>query len=154
MDKKHPFIIINDTREQRPYKFPEWDVEVKTLNTGDISIKGAENLITLDRKDIGDFVSCCGSGRDRFKRELERMKGYRFSAILIETTMLQLMRGAWRGKVQPSHVLGSIASWSVKYKVHFFFVTDHASGEAFSLYLLRKFYDYCSDFANTFRFTE
>ena len=49
--------ILIDTREQRPYKF-DIDTVTGTLTTGDYSICGLENYISIERKTIDDLIGC------------------------------------------------------------------------------------------------
>ena len=79
-----PGILI-DTREQLPFTFSA-DVQttVGTLSTGDYSIPGFEDQVTIERKSKPDLFGSCGSGRERFKQEWERMAEFRFAVVVIE----------------------------------------------------------------------
>lgn len=111
--KTQPTILI-DTREQTPWSF-SMPTQRATLTTGDYSIGGLESLVTIERKSLHDFVVCCGSDRKRFTRELDRLRGYPFRAVFIESDLTTIERGDWRSKLQPPHILGAIASWSSKH---------------------------------------
>ena len=80
-----PFTVIVDTREQYPYTFAKIPAdkgegggtltvptERGTLETGDYSIKGLEQIIAIESKSKEDLFGSLGSGRGRFVRELER----------------------------------------------------------------------------------
>lgn len=89
-------IIIRDTREQAGYDFacitPPPVVNVATLTTGDYSLKGLENQITIERKNLSDAFGTFGRGRARWERELERMAGYQFAAVVIEADWHTIVR--------------------------------------------------------------
>ena len=146
------FTIIQDTREQTPFKFsPGIPVELSKLDTGDYSMKNLTDLVTIERKSVQDLVGCIGKGRERFERELKRMRGYRYRAVVIEGTLQKLSGGNWRGKILPQHVLGSIASWRIKYGIDFIYAGNADLAAQETERLLRKFHDYCSDYARRFR---
>ena len=46
------------------------------LATGDYSIEGLENDITIERKSMSDAFGTFGGGRDRWLREMSRMKTF------------------------------------------------------------------------------
>ena len=80
------FQIVTDTREQHPFSFEGYPVEVKprALPTGDYSLDGFEDRIAIERKAAGDLLSCMTGGRERFTRELERLRGYEAAAVVVE----------------------------------------------------------------------
>lgn len=78
---KAEYEIVIDTREQLPF----WDnCERKKLNVGDYSLKGYEDIISLERKSTGDLFGTCGAGHKRFHKELERAKTLKYFAIVVE----------------------------------------------------------------------
>lgn len=108
--------IIVDTREQRPWSFTSATMP-GTLDAGDYSVAGLTHLIAIERKSLPDLLACCGHGRDRFKRELQRMRAYRFRALIIEAGLSDIEAGQWRSQLKPSHVAGALASWSATYEL-------------------------------------
>ena len=111
-----PTIII-DTREQTPWAFENLPTEREALDSADYSIRGLEHLVAVERKSLDDLLACVGRERDRFKRELQRLRGYRFRCLIIEASNWELENGDWRSKVLPSHVLGSLAAWQCQYEL-------------------------------------
>jgi len=145
-----PFTIVVDTREQTPFDFGDHPVVRGTLDAGDYSILNMTDLVAIERKSLSDLVGCVGRERERFERELHRLKAYRYAAVVIEATRKQVAAGKWRGEIKPACVLGSIASWRVKTGVDFVYAGDAAAGAEETLTLLRKFRDYCEGFARRF----
>ncbi len=129
--KIHPVAII-DSREQEPYEFSNLPSQRGSLATGDYSVVGLEHRIGLERKSLPDLVACCGHGRERFVRELERLQGLRFRAVIVEATLAEIEAGQWRSRLKPNHVLGAIASWSTKYSLPFFFAGGHVQAGRFA----------------------
>ncbi len=66
--------IIIDSREQRPLKFPNYNVKVEKLEFADykLSNKNRDNVVYFERKTGGDFLGTLSSGYERFQREIER----------------------------------------------------------------------------------
>ncbi len=116
---------IMDTREQYPFLFPTMPAKLGTLDTGDYSVAGIEHLVTVERKSLSDLLGCCGRDRDRFKRELQRMRAYRFRLLVVEANLADLEAGEWRSKLKPNHVLGSLAAWSAQYTLPVWLGGDH-----------------------------
>ena len=112
---KHPPAIIVDTREQTPFVFAHLPTVTDTLATGDYSIAGLTHLICVERKSLADLLACVGRERDRFVRELQRLSAYPYRLLVVESDAAAIERGGWPGKIQPAHVMGSLASWTVRY---------------------------------------
>lgn len=129
--KIQPVVVI-DTREQHPFTFDNLRVEPGTLQTGDYSIRGLEHLVAIERKSLDDLLGCVGRDRDRFLRELARLRGFRYRMLVVETDVSTLEAGDWRSKLQPSHVLGSLAAWSAQYSIPIWLGGDHESSGRFT----------------------
>jgi len=145
-------VIIVDNREQTPWIFPpEQIVKAGTLQTGDYSIEGLTDLICVERKSVQDLVGCIGKGRERFERELHRMRGYRFACVIVEGSLRKLSGGNWRGKITPTQLLGSVASWRIRYNVDFIYADNAELGAQECERILRKYRDYLRSFARRFK---
>jgi len=146
---KDKFTIIVDSREQTPFRFDDWPVEVAGLVTGDYSIKGLEDLVSIERKSVDDLCGCVTNNRERFKKELHRLQSYRCRAIIVEAEMGWIYDGNYHSKVKPQCVIGSICSWQIKYNVPFVFAGPF--GAKFSLSLMRNFWIQCEMFVKVFQ---
>src|SRR5260370_22642077 len=94
--------IVVDTREQAPLPFARLKTQAGTLATGDYSVAGVESLFAVERKSISDLVGCCmGQNRDRFERELHRLRGFRFRRLLIIGTEAQIQEGKYCSSIKP-----------------------------------------------------
>lgn len=106
--------IIIDTREQRPWTFSDFNCETerKGLVTGDYSLVGLEDHISIERKSFDDFLGSIGTGRDRFMREMHRLKAYPVKALIIEATYSEIASGLIfansRSRLTPNHAIGVI----------------------------------------------
>ncbi len=112
-----PTIVV-DTREQDPLTFARLASERAALQTGDYSFRGGEDLFAVERKSIPDLVSCCvGESRERFFRELHRLRGFRFKRLLIIGTHGDIEAGAYRSSITPRAVLATIACIEARFDV-------------------------------------
>lgn len=109
--------IMIDSREKRPFEFPERFVSRRTkLYTGDYSIEGFEKPgpmgIIVERKSLDDLVGCCyGSNRDRFEKEMDRMKAYGSRMVVVEASWQNILAREYRSRMEPNAIIGSIMSW-------------------------------------------
>lgn len=102
---------ICDSREQIPLDLAPLRVIRGTLPTGDYSVVGMENIVSLERKSLDDLLGCVGHDRERFDREVQRLLAYPVRALIIESSWAALERGGWRSKVTPAAALGSCLGW-------------------------------------------
>jgi DNA excision repair protein ERCC-4 len=117
-------VAIIDTREQLPLDLSPMQVQRGGLQTGDYSLQGLEDAIAIERKSLPDLVNCIGSDRDRFERELVRLRAYPCRAVVVESTWAELLAGQWRSKVTPAAAIGSVLAW-VGDGIPFLFVGTH-----------------------------
>lgn len=127
------YRIIVDTREQTPFVFKDFDVEPGTLPTGDYSIKGLEGLVSIERKSLPDLIACFGPGRERFERELHRLKAYRCRAVIIECDYSDIVSGNYRSKMSPKAAVASIGAFSQRYQVPFILAGEYGAEYAIAL---------------------
>lgn len=100
--------VIIDTREQRPWEFnsSEFVTDRGTLRTGDVSVKGLEDVIACERKSLGDFVSTVIHDWRRFRAELIRMSGFDHAVVVVEANLLDVLERRYEGDAAPAAVLG------------------------------------------------
>ena len=104
-------VAVIDSREQTPLDLSPLQTIVSTLPTGDYSIAGLEDVVAIERKSLGDLLSCVGRERERFDREVQRLLAYPVRALVIEATWQDIERGDWRGSITPTQALGSVLGW-------------------------------------------
>lgn len=111
MIKPETITAVIDTREQLPYDLAPLQSVRGTLPTGDYSLLGYEDRVTIERKSLEDYVGVIGRGRERFEREMERLLQFEVRAIVIEASWGMLEAGSWRSKVHPNSIIGSTLGW-------------------------------------------
>jgi ERCC4-type nuclease len=129
--------ILRDTREQKPWSFDGFDVEVRdaTLETGDYTLAEFcdhdEELDTyypwyaIERKSGDDFISSITSRRKQFESEIKRASDWD-SPLLV---LIEEPREASRYSshfidyfdIERSQVFGTVEKWERYYNVQFRF---------------------------------
>jgi DNA excision repair protein ERCC-4 len=109
-------VVIIDTREQTPLAFQNLPAERGTLTTGDYSFRGGEDLFAVERKSVADLIACCcGENRQRFERELHRLRGFRFARLLIVGSEAEITAHRYRGNMNPKAVLHTVRAFEARY---------------------------------------
>ena len=144
MSTKKRLCIIRDTREQDGFTFKDgFDhapvVRTATLDHGDYSIAGFEHRIAIERKSLQDLVGCLGRERERFIRELVRLRGYDFAAVVVEEPMASLRAGHFRGALDPKAGEQSVWAWAQRFGIAFYFCAGKADAERVTFDLLRHY---------------
>lgn len=101
---KTQFKVIKDTREKDGWDFPEDNfcvgTSLETLKTGDYSVKGLETLFCVERKgSVTEFAH--NITEDRFERQLERMRDFKHSFIILEFDMFDIINYPDSAKLPP-----------------------------------------------------
>ncbi len=151
---KNDMDIVVDDREKKPYDFelpkkaftrpnPEKvRVGIKRLAIGDYTVWHLERKVAVERKSLDDLLGTCSNKTDRrtrFVEELERLKKVWFSAVVLETSVEDLLDHKHKySKINPKSVLGSALNWSMRYNVPFFFCTDRWHAEFVTYQILRQ----------------
>jgi ERCC4-type nuclease len=152
-----PFTVLIDTREQAPYSFRGLtanadkdytplivDCRTATLPTGDYSIAGFENYITLERKSLSDAFNTFTHDRERWERELDRMRKIPACHVVIEASFDEIAQGPVKpgGANVGKAVMRSMASWSLDFPhVHFWAMGSRDMAEPWAFRILEKFWE-------------
>lgn len=118
--KERPCILV-DTREQAELS-PHFDGAVvdyqkATLPTGDYSLKGSTDILSIERKSLSDLTQCCGKDRERFMEQMERLSAYRHKFLIIERLEEEIWAEAYRSRIKPQSVIATLNAIMVKYGV-------------------------------------
>jgi len=134
--------ILTDTREQTPLPFAHFPTERATLPTGDYSVKGFESDFCIERKSVADLVQSATFERERFERELVRMRGYSFRRLLVVGGLLDIEAHRYRSRASPRAIIASLTAFEVRYSLPVCFrETPEAAAvqiERWALYFVRE----------------
>lgn len=133
--------IIKDSREQQGWWFEEPEAkagkvnfattQIAKLDAGDYSVKGLEDLVTIERKN--GFSELFGNmspkaSRERFEREMERMQSIKHRFIFIESQLNQDILCLSPGQMYKGPPARKVLEWlselEIKYGVSVKFVGE------------------------------
>jgi hypothetical protein len=67
---------------------------------------------SIERKTVSDLVGCCmGENRERFERELHRLRGYRFKRLLVVGSEAEILAGQYHSNIKPQAVLATVCTF-------------------------------------------
>ena len=155
MSVKPPeFTIIQDTREQTPWSFNfEYTVaqEISTLQTGDYTIQGMEDVLCIERKGcIEEFATNLGKDFSRFKKELIRMDKFPHSFIICEFPLKDLIEYPFHNhnarlqqvaKIGGKYLLKQIMEIQLDHKVKIMFCSNRFYAQQLALSLMKRTYE-------------
>ncbi|MEI8122116.1 MAG: ERCC4 domain-containing protein [bacterium] len=109
--------IILDTREPSPHPWSRFwegvEIETGTLETGDMTVNGFNDLVAVERKTTTDFLGCIGGERERFERELKRSRQIGHFIVIVDGTLANVMVHS-RG-IPSASIIGTVAAWTRRY---------------------------------------
>lgn len=113
--------IIQDVQEKTPLAryFDATKVQVETthLETGDYSLKGATELLAIERKALADLLSCCTEDRERFMDQCRRLKNYPSRFLIVEATREQIEAEVYSRNVRAASVINSLLGAAVRWNI-------------------------------------
>lgn len=137
------FTLIIDTREQSPLfvgRIPKGlNIQSGTLKHGDYSIKGLEDKVCIERKQISDFLSYIGTERKHTKSKLDAMSNMTYKALVLECS--QVFEIPSFSRLTPEHLRGFFISAEVRYGLHVLIHPDRRYIERWVLDRLIKVYN-------------
>ena len=138
-------VLLRDWREQKPYQFqfvkPSPLIEVVTLETGDYSVKGHENRVTVERKSVTDLFSSVGKDRDRFQKEMERLSNFDYAAVVVEGDWRKCLRDPpLFSQLRPKSLFATVIAWEQRYGVSFWMCPNRNFAERATYRILERFY--------------
>ena len=127
--------IIVDSRERHPFDFAGDGyagvrLSTGTLQTGDYSIRGLEDVVACERKSLEDLTRCLGTDRPRFLRQLQRGRGLDAFAVIVEASWIDLATGNYAARgLHPHSACQSVASFMARLGIPFMFAGTRTAAE-------------------------
>lgn len=135
-------IILIDTCEQRPYTFSRWKAYCvrDTLKTGDYSVLGYQDHITVERKSLNDFYRSIGAERSRVLRSIRRMTSYQCRLLVVESSATSVFHPEddKHTKLHKNSVWGSVTSILCDFGVPVFLADTRKIGEEITYRFLKR----------------
>jgi len=147
------FIVIRDNREKqgKGWKFSSskycGGTQPGTLKTGDYSMLGYENILTIERK--GSVIEFANNLiQERFYRELDRMEEIRYTFIILEFALKDLISYPYcdgvpfsvrkKIKVSGATLLRKLTEIQLKYKVKVIFAGNSVLAKEAALSIFKR----------------
>ena len=128
MSSHSDVTILIDTREQVPLDITGYSVERATLPVGDYGIAGFSDwnnpAFIIERKTLDDLVQSLTGGRDRFMRECEKLRGFRFHGLVVEALEAEISFHHYRSNATPQSILQTLAALQVRCGLHILWCGD------------------------------
>jgi len=142
--KNKKIVLLVDSREPAGlYTFKKMkDVFVvrDNLDVGDFSVfPYGSDCFFVERKSLADLAGSFTSGRERFAAEWKRAKPEASKTLLVEGDFISIILNDYRSNFTPASFLGSLFSWSIKYKFNIIFVKNSSEGQIVVYWLCREF---------------
>jgi ERCC4-type nuclease len=130
--------IIVDSREKKIlhltdyFKSESLKYSVDKLDVADYGfyVDGTLQKCLIERKNSLDEISQnFSSGRERFKKEFERLGDNTCYLVIENNTLADLMNGEYRSNLNKNAFLASLISFENKYNIRTYFTSAKNSGE-------------------------
>ncbi len=134
-------IIIVDTREQDGYEFDGIVTMKSKLEAGDYSVSGLEDRVSIERKNIDDFVSTVIYQKERFHKELCALARLDFAAIVVEASLTDILDHRYKSAVKPLSVIGAAVAIMVEYRIPIIFCGNRQIAAHVTRTILKRLHD-------------
>jgi hypothetical protein len=153
------FMVLQDTREKKPWDFSFFGLDQtrKIVKTGDYTIEGYEDKITIDRKrSVSELYQNLFKERDRFEREMVRMEGmeayilceFPYSDVLVFPDSMPLAfskklkkRAQIPVKYKSQDIIDRLELLTERHGVRFLFTDSRPEAQREAARILKEFYE-------------
>jgi ERCC4-type nuclease len=141
------FVVIVDTREQKPWSFEHQAKANLKLDTGDYSIQGLESVLAIERKrNVAEFAN--NITEKRFVDVVDRLSKIKHSYILLEFDLDDVMRypigsdipkRLWdKIRISPAFILKHLIDLQIDHNIKIIFCGNSNNAEKLALSIMRK----------------
>jgi len=130
------FVLIVDTREQKPlFESPPDGLTIvkKALKHGDYSLVGFESMLSVERKQMSDFISYIGRERKKTETKLQHLGSMYFAALVIEVDDPFDIPSYTGTSITPEHIRGFMASCRIRHGIHIYWTSKRKAMERYIL---------------------
>lgn len=144
------FTIIIDTREQLPWEFGYHTTSHQKLDTGDYSIAGFEDVLAIERKrSVSEIAN--NLSEKRFLDVLERMNSIRYSFILLEFNLQEVLdypnnseipKKLWsKLRVSGNYILKRLVEIQMQYNINIIFCGSIENARRTAVSIMKRVYE-------------
>lgn len=111
-------VLVVDSREKTPLEFEHCQSVQGTLQSGDYSIQGLEDSFCVERKTLADLAGSLTRERERFMREMHRLRGFSNAYLLVIGRDVDLSALVASGRANYKQISHSLLAIQARYGVH------------------------------------
>ncbi len=112
--KPEHVVAVIDSGEDTPLDLSPLRTTRCPLDAGDYSVEGLQHRVAVDHKSLAELLDAVNGGRDRFNREMSRLRGFATRVVVVDSPWSEIEAGDWESDATPAAVrnlvLGQIAS--------------------------------------------
>ena len=150
-----PFTIAIDKQEKKPYIFDnildnkDWKGRTPRLVipttrvhllTGDYTLIGYEDSVTVERKSREDLWNSIFHDRQNFVEKLERMELMAKSFVMIECNWDEMLTNPEFAGGNPKSLSRTVQSWIIRYPTQWINVPNREFAQILTFRLLQRFW--------------
>lgn len=143
-----PNIII-DTREQKPWEFPDHSTAVAKLDTGDYSLEGLEDILCIERKrNVAEVAN--NIVEKRYDDWTKRMAAYKHKFLILEFPLSYVYsfpvnsgmpKYLWsKTRISPKFIIKKLTELQIYYDIHVIFCDTIESASKIAEAIMYKVY--------------
>ncbi|HEV2469695.1 MAG TPA: ERCC4 domain-containing protein [Candidatus Sulfotelmatobacter sp.] len=127
-------VAIVDTREQNPLSFRRFrgwfqKIEYRALKLGDYSVKGMEDALAVERKDLADLIQSFTTNRAVFVARLRRMSELPHSLLVVTSSLTEIKSEYPYRAANPNRITQSLIAVLTGLRLPFICTDTHELGE-------------------------
>lgn len=143
------FLIIIDTREQKPWIFQDQTTASLKLDTGDYSIEGLQDIVAIERKrNVAEVAN--NITESRFQDVIDRLSKIKYPFILLEFNLQNVLdypigstipKKLWsKIRITPAFIIKHLLELQIEHNIKVIFCGDSDNAEKIALSILKKIY--------------
>ena len=147
--EENDFTIIVDTREQQPWHFKNYATAISKVDTGDYTVQGLENIVTIERKkSVNEFAN--NITEKRFKDWVGRLSDIEFPFVLLEFSLTDILnypigsnipKRMWNKiKIRPNYIIKNLLELNLYYNINVVLCDNHRNAEHLAEQIFKRVY--------------
>jgi len=143
IDVPHIFV---DTREKLPYVFYKTESCAggisKTLPVGDYMVEGVDDLVIERKASVSELWSNFGVDRERFFRELELLRKFKYKFLILELQYKDILNGCAYSQISPNFIISNLLKVIFEYEINVIFAGNRTCAHDITRRILLKAWKY------------
>ncbi len=118
-------VIVMAEETRAPLRFSDSIAVARgPLGAGEYSLRGAEHVVAIAHRSLGELAHACGRDRVRLLEHVERLRARPVRALVIDADMDGVLARSYSAEVHPAAVVGTLIKFSSDWQVPVWFAGD------------------------------